>query len=863
MAIAGSFPTVVRATIALSVVVLVSHAPAAAQPAPGSAVPVPRLFTVSPPGGRAGTAVEITWTGADTEDPQGFYFSHPGFKAEPIIPPLPPADPKKPMAKPMPSPVTKFKVTIPSDVPLGVHDIRLVNKWGISNPRAFVVGDLPEGAEKEPNDDVPQAQRVEMNTVINGAIAAPTDVDYFVFAGKRGQRVLIHCLAAGIDSRLLAGLELYDAAGRKVAAARYYRDQDAMIDYQIPGDGDYTVRLTEYTHTQGSPEHFYRLKISTTPWIDAIVPLAVEPGKKTPVTILGRNLPGGQPDLAATEDGRVLERLAVQVNAPAEPKALERLDYSERLPPARSGLDGFEYRIRNASGISNSFLLSFARCPVVVEADGNDTPETAQAIQIPCEVSGAIEKRHDRDWYRFAAKKNEVFEIELVGERLGAPTDFYFLIRNTGTKQVVAELDDNPEALHGLKFFTRSDDPPAYRFVVPAEGPYEIMVSSRDADRKAGPRRYYRLRIAPEQPDFRLIVLPADDSRPDGFCLRQGGNEQYTVLVWRKGGFSGPVTLAVEGLPSWVTCPTQTIGPNLKQTALVLSAATNAPLVTGEIKIRGTANIGGQAVVREARAASITWPLTQGVAYPAVSRLDRTLVMAIREKAVFNLNATAERTRVVQGEKIDLSLKLTRLWPEFKAPLQITPIDAATNFPPNLLVNNNQPLPMNPGKDDASTVLEVKRDVPPGTYNIVLQGTAQIPFNKDPAAKEKPNINVVLPSTPITLTVLPEHVANLSVNNPNVNIKIGRQAELVVRAARLHGYTGPFKVQLILPPNMTDLGADETTVLAGQDQAKLILKAPANAVPGNRPNLVVRATGVIDDNIWLVHETKINVNVVK
>ena len=85
----------------------------------------------------------------------------------------------------------------------------------------------------------------------------------------------------------------------------------------------------------------------------------------------------------------------------------------------------------------------------------------------------------------------------------------------------------------------------------------------------------------------------------------------------------------------------------------------------------------------------------------------------------------------------------------------------------------------------------------------------------------------------------------------------------VVRAARLHGYTGPFKVQLILPPNMTDLGADETTVLAGQDQAKLILKAPANAVPGNRPNLVVRATGVIDDNIWLVHETKINVNVVK
>ena len=141
----------------------------AAQPLPGSAVPVPRLFTIAPSGGKAGTTVEITWTGADTEEPQGFYFSHPGFKAEPIIPPPLPPDPKKPAPKQTtPQPVNKFRVTIPSDLAPGVYDIRLVNKWGISNPRAFAVGDLPEVAEKEPNDDVPQAQRVAINTVING-----------------------------------------------------------------------------------------------------------------------------------------------------------------------------------------------------------------------------------------------------------------------------------------------------------------------------------------------------------------------------------------------------------------------------------------------------------------------------------------------------------------------------------------------------------------------------------------------------------------------------------------------------------------------------------------------------------------------
>ena len=838
---------------------------ATAQP-PASAVPLPRLFTVYPAGGKAGTSVEISWTGADTEEPQGFYFSHPGFKAEPVIPPPPPPlDPKKPAAKPAPpQPVSKFKVSIAADTPPGVYDVRLVNKWGISNPRAFVVGDLPEVAEKEPNDDVPQSQRVEINTVINGVIASPIDVDYFVFAGKKGQRVLIQCLAASIDSRLLPGLELYDSAGRQLAIGRYYRDQDALVDCTLPRDGDYTVRLTEFTHTQGSPEHFYRLKISTTPWIDAITPLAVESGKKATLTIYGRNLPGSQLDPTAVENGRALKKLQVQLTVPAEGAGLNRLSYSERLAPGRAGLDGFEYRLRNASGISNSFLLNFARTPAILENEPNDTPETAQAINVPCEVTGRIDKTHDHDWYIFSAKKNDVYNIELVGERLGALADFYFVVRNAATKQDLVELDDNAEVLHPLKFHTRTEDPPVYRFVAPADGKYQVMVSSRDADTKAGPRRYYRLRIAPEQPDFRLIVLPADDTRPDGFCLRQGGNEQYTVLVWRQDGFTGPVTLSVEGLPSWVTCPPQMVGPNLKQTALVLSAASNAPLVTGEIKIKGTANINGQTVVREARAASITWPIPQGQAFPAVSRLDRSLVMAIREKAAFNLSATPERSLVVQGNKVNVGFKLNRLWPEFKTPLQVGPVEPGATFPQNLLFNNNnQPITMAPGKDEATGVLEVRREVPPGTYNLVLQGIAQIPLNKDPAAKDKPGINVILPATPIALTVLPQQVASLTVSNAGPNLKIGAHSEIIVKVARQHGYTGPFRVQLILPPNMSDVGADDVSIAAGQDEAKLIVKAPTNAAPGNRQNLIVRATAVIEGNIWLVHETKINVNVVK
>ncbi|HKI32720.1 MAG TPA: PPC domain-containing protein [Gemmataceae bacterium] len=721
--------------------------PAAAQQPLGPGLPQPRLLVVSPAGGQAGTAVEVTVTGNDLEQPQKLLFNHPGMKAEPV------ADSTKPAKPPQggqPALMTaKFKVTIPPDVPVGHYDVRFVSKDGVSNPRVFVVGDLPETTEKEPNNDVDQAQEVPLNSTVHGAITAPTDVDYFRFAAKKGQRVVVSCLASSIDSKLQAALEVYDKAGALLAANRNYHDGDALLDVTPADDGDLFVRINSFAYLQGTAEHFYRLTVSTAPWIDAVFPPVVEPGKATKVTVYGRNLPDGKPDPDAVVDGRVLETMTVTVNAPGDAAALQRLAYRGHVAPLAGAMDGFEYRVRNKAGTSNPFLLTFAQAPVVTDNGDNDTPEKAQAVPVPCEIAGRIEKKRDRDWYSFTAKKGDVLSIELYGDRLGSPLDLYAVLKSTGPKgSTIVELDDSTEQVPN-QFYTRGDDPPRYQFKVPADGTYLLMVSSREADVEAGPRHLYRVRIAPEKPDFRVVLMPSSATTPDACVVRRGATQFFTAFVTRLDGFNDEITLTADGLPQGVTCPPQTIPAGQKQGILVLTAAEGAPLWAGDIHVKATATIDDKKVEREARAATITWPLPQNQQGPTISRLDGSLVLAVTEQGPFALTTTMTTATAKPGDKLTVPLKLARNWADFKAPVQVTVLG---------LPGGNQPpqptLTIAADKTEGNVVVDVRPNLPPGVYTIVFRGQAQFQYSKDPMGKQKQNVTVLLPSPPLTLTVV-------------------------------------------------------------------------------------------------------------
>jgi len=812
----------------------------------GDQLPQTRLLSLTPAGAKQGAIVEVTFRGTDVEDPEAMIFSHPGIKAEPIVPPAPPIDPKKPPKEPpAPLPVTKFKVTVAGDVPAGMYDCRMVNRWGVSNPRRFVIGTAPEVDEKEPNNDIEQAQKIELGNVINGVVQAATDVDYYAFTGKKGQRILAYCQAGTIDSRLEAEMGVYSTNGRLLAYSRPSPGQEALCDVVLPADADYYIRLCQFTYTKGDADYFYRLSVATMPWVDAVFPPMVEPGKSASITLYGRNLPGGTLDPMSMLNGKPVEKVTVNVTAPNTPDVLA---YSGQLPPTQGLLDGFEHRV---PGSPLASLLTFAQAPVVLENDANDKLESAQEVKLPCEIAGRIDKMRDRDWYKFTAKKGEVYVIEVLSDRLGAPTDMYIQLKNE--KNNINQGDDDATTLSPKGFYTPSRDPAPIQFTVPEDGTYFLLVGSHMGDVMSGVNHVYRVRITPPQPDFRLVIMPSDEYRPDACTVGQACDQSYALFVQRRDGFTGDIALSVEGLPNGVTCAPQSIGPKMNQGFLVLSAAANAAVSTGALKVKGTATINGKTVVREARPATITWPGVQQQNVPTITRLDRQLMLAVREKAPYRVTVSLDKGVVQHGETVNATFKLERHWPDFKEKVTITQI--GSDFPQTFKFGN---IDLTGG--DAKLAIPIPNTVQPGSYTLVFRNSSKVNFVRTPKAKPVANVNLVRPSAPVQLTILPKEVGKLNVANSTV--KVGMQGEVTVAVQRLYDYAGPFKVQLILN-NEKGLTVNEAIIPAGQNDVKLIVQAANDANPGNRANLVVRAVATVNGNVDLTHEAKFNLSVVK
>ena len=829
-----------------------------------SAMPQTRLLSVSPAGAKVGTTVEVLFAGTDLEGLEKMIFSHPGIKAEPVFEEVKKEDPKKADPKksdkapapPAAPKLLKFKVTVPADTPLGIHDVRISGKAGISNSRAFQVTDLNEINEKEPNNDIPEAQKIEINTVVNGVISAPTDVDFFSIKGKKGQRILASCLASSLDSKCNPLVEIFDTEDRLLSSSKNYDANDALADFTVPNDGDYIIRVCQFTYNAGSAEHFYRLMVGTFPWIDAVFPNAVVNGQTVPATYYGRNLPGGVLDPSQKTDGIILEKANAPLACPTT-GALSYSKYTTKISPQMLWNKAFEPRLKNASGSSNAVIATVSDVPVVLEKDDNDTIAKSQKITAPCLVCGKIDKRGDKDWYSFSAKKSEKISIKLAGESLGSQADLFLRVVGKDGKTAVTELDDKQDPLN-IKLGSNTTDPGSYLFNVPEDGDYSVLVGSRQSSNLFGARHHYQLRLAPPAEDFTLVVMPSSNFRPDVLTIPKGGMNYLSVFAFREEGFKGDIVVTAEGLPAGTKAEPLTINESLNRASLVILGEENAAETASIPKITGTATVNGKKITREAIPVSIVWPLVANQNIVAISRVDRGIVAEVRDKNFLNMKATIDKNKIVQGDKGTIKVVIVKRDPEMKAAILIEPVDLPANF-----VNNNKAISIAPAANDGTIPVTVPVTQAPGVYSILLRGQTNLGFAKDAAGKQKAAVNIVSVITPLELTVLPKALGEFSVTNTGVQVKAGAEGKLELKVKRLHNYEGTYKVEVVIPANAKGIVLEPSEFAINSEATLIKVKVAADAMPGPRNDIVLKFKGMFLGKDEIIAELKANVSVVK
>jgi hypothetical protein len=153
-------------------------------------------------------------------------------------------------------------LTIADDAPIGMAAWRLTCGWGGTQPRPFLIGELPEFIETESNSTADRAERVTLPVTINGQIAGERDIDCFVFAARAGDAVTCVALAARIGSPLDPVIELRHADGRRVATETNRVAGDSILTFRVPSDGDYLLQVSNVSF-RGGPEFVYRMTLQT------------------------------------------------------------------------------------------------------------------------------------------------------------------------------------------------------------------------------------------------------------------------------------------------------------------------------------------------------------------------------------------------------------------------------------------------------------------------------------------------------------------------------------------------------------------------------------------------------------------------
>lgn len=788
--------------------------------------PAPVFNTVFPAGARVGQTVEVVIAGGHLQTIRSLQSNIPGIECERLD-------------------SSRFRLKIPDNTFPGSYDLWAAGENGVSAPRTFVVGNRAEQVELEPNEAADAANQIPLNTVVNGRIEKPGDSDYFRFEAQRGQRVVIECSAERIDSRLRAILEVLDTNGRRLAVNRGYFSSDPLIDFLVPADGSYVVKIQDLI-SSGGAEHYYRLDVDAGPRVALAHPNVIERGKPARVALYGWNLStsGQRTDPSKVE----LDRVDVDISST---QAQTAWPLPVRLQPHQAPLRGQAFAFQFPGGHA-PMVLGVSDASVVLDRSDNHSPTSAQEIAAPCEVSGQLAAGDERDWFSIQARRGEVFFVEAFGQRIQSPVDLQISVCD-GSGKELAQFTDEQRNL-GATFPTSHLDPTG-RWVCPSDGRYLLCIRNLTGGLQTDPRRTYWLSVRREEPEFQVVAVPRSNE-PIGLNVRRGGREILDVLAFRRRGMDAAIRVTAKDLPPGIECPEIWLGPGVDRTTMVISADRNAPPSLGELTLVAEHRepfTNGERTSNDTASVTHSSPVLSGTIVRSGTpngwgRLASRFPLAITGDSPVSITADGNETvehhlygklkvRHSPGGVLDVAVHLQRRDTGHQAPVKL--IGAGL---PDAIQNQTATIPE--GQNKGYLSLYLPPTLPVGRYSFVVRAETTVP-----AANQKTE-TVVVHSNPVAFDVHPP-AFQVEVDPFAVtSAKRGETIRVSYTAQRVNGFIGKMHTELAAPGRITDIvgirGRGET--FTGQtEKGTLQIQINEDAPLGRQSFLRLFTVGVVED----------------
>ncbi|MEI6236422.1 MAG: hypothetical protein WCT04_25480 [Planctomycetota bacterium] len=204
-------------------------------------LPAPELTHLAPLGGQIGTTVDVTITGQHLDGASALVFADPAITSEPKL------DAAK---QPVPNVLV---VHLPATLKSGMVDARARGKFGLSNPRRFCIGSLPEIAVPTPAASQDKAIEIKVNSVVNATTTAGAR-SWFKFHAQPKQSLFIRIESP--DTRFEPQLNVTEISRRESLRGT------SELTFTPQTESDYLIELHDLLY-RGGADCRYRLIVST------------------------------------------------------------------------------------------------------------------------------------------------------------------------------------------------------------------------------------------------------------------------------------------------------------------------------------------------------------------------------------------------------------------------------------------------------------------------------------------------------------------------------------------------------------------------------------------------------------------------